>query len=319
MAKLSKKSSYLKTVSEDQSPADVGPQQKGNRSTSPTKRQQFRRKPHKRNTSEQIPIAKPPLSPSEIILGKCIGRGKLGRIMRAELGSLTFAVKLVEKSALRYAEAERDALSNLIHARIVNFHNYTEDAEQAYIVLELVPGEDLFHFMRRKRLTRAEVGMVGAQVLMALEYIHSNGYIYRDLKPENIMVLPSGDIKLIDFGFAKLMSTERTFTTLGSPEYMAPEVILKEGHNKGADWWSFGVLLYEMLCGQAPFRGDTVEETYEEIVRGDLEFARNIEPSAKDIIRRLLTRDPENRLGTAGTQDLKRHKFFANVDWTLTS
>jgi serine/threonine protein kinase len=96
---------------------------------------------------------------------------------------------------------------------------------------------------------------------------------------------------------------------------MAPEVVMKEGHNKAADWWSYGVLLYEMLCGQPPFRGDSVQETYDAILSGRWDFVRNVEPSAKDIIRQLLVRDQQHRLGATQTAELKLHKFFDGVDW----
>jgi serine/threonine-protein kinase len=139
-------------------------------------------------------------------MGKCIGRGQQGRVMRAEVASQELAVKLVDNSATQFAHTERDALSLLVHPGIVALYNYAEDSNQAYIVLELVPGEDLFHFMRRERLPLGEVRRVAAQVVLALEYIHSSGFIYRDLKPENVMVLPSGAIKLIDFGLAKRMT-----------------------------------------------------------------------------------------------------------------
>jgi serine/threonine protein kinase len=275
--------------------------------------------------------------------GKCIGKGIFGRVFRAEFEGQKYAVKQVGKAGIRFAEAERDALRSLVHKGIVCLYNYTEEEgafvedrwstqgqfyqpdrcrlpmqSSLYLVLELIPGEDLFHSMRRRRLSRGDVVKIGAQVVGVLEYIHSQGFVYRDIKPENIMVLPSGDIKLIDFGFAKLMDKDRTFTTVGSPEYMAPEVILREGHNKAADWWSYGILLYELLCGHPPYRGNSVQETYDEIIRGDLEFSKNIDPSAKDIIRRLLTRDPQQRLGSLGARDLKQHKFFKGLDWELT-
>lgn len=316
----SKKSIGNKRVSRDISPADVPAFHRTHHSSSPSKRRDFRTKQmHKRVPSDCIKVIRPLLNPTDLVLGKCIGRGKLGRVLRCDLNGQEFAVKLVEKTVLHYAEAERDALMSLVHSHIVALHNYTEDTEKAYLVLELVPGEDLFHAIRRKRLTRTEVSKIGAQVLLALEYIHRQGFVYRDLKPENIMVLPSGEIKLVDFGFSKRLIEDRTYTTVGSPEYMAPEVILKEGHNKAADWWSYGVLLYEMMCGQPPFRGNSIEETYDEIVSGSLEFSRNIEPSAKDIIRRLLMRDQSSRLGghSEGPGEIKRHKFFAGFDWSF--
>jgi protein kinase A len=317
LARLSKRPEEAKTLREDLSPISTKSLHQTHFSSSPKKRRSHQSSKAKPTFSQFVKVTRPPLSPEDLVLGKCLGRGKLGRVVRAEVGSQEFAVKLVHKSALRYAEAEREALNKLVHPRLVKMHNYTENSEQAFILLDLIQGEDLFHAMRRKRLTRAEISKIAAQVLIALEAIHSGGFVYRDLKPENIMVLPSGDIKLIDFGFAKKLTEDRTFTKVGSPEYMAPEVIMDEGHCKAADWWSYGVLLYEMLCGQTPFRCDSIQDTYNEIVSCNLEFSRNIEPSAKDIIRKLLTRDQDLRLGSlaGGARDLKLHKFFVGVDW----
>jgi serine/threonine protein kinase len=288
------------------------------RSLSPSTREAVLVRHPKPDPEDYLDSLKTSLTPDMLSFGKCIGRGKFGRVLHSELEGERVAVKLVEKEIVSCAKAEIKALMSLSHTLIVRLLSCMEDENYTYLVLELVPGEDLFHAMRRKRLSREEVGRIAAQVLVVLEYIHSQGFVYRDLKPENIMILPSGDIKLIDFGFAKQMEAERTFTTVGSAEYMAPEVILRDGHDKGADWWSYGILLYELLCGQLPFHGESVQDTYEEIIGGVLEFSRNIEPSAKDLIRRLLTRDPHLRLGNLlnGALDLKRHKFFKEVEWS---
>jgi serum/glucocorticoid-regulated kinase 2 len=169
---------------------------------------------------------------------------------------------------------------------------------------------------------------------MALHHLHSYGIIYRDLKPENILMDEEGYLQLADFGMAKhLKGNEKAMSFCGTPEYLSPEIVTGEGHNKSADWWSFGVLMYykykkyiinlnryEMLCGIPPFYNENLERMYELIKLAELRFPKKIKISldAQDIISKLLDRDPNTRLGAKGDlSEIKAHPFFSTIDFDL--
>ena len=144
---------------------------------------------------------------------------------------------------------EWEILHQVSHPLIVKGHQKLEDQENSYIVLDKIDGTDLFHLMRKRRLRPPEINFVVSQVVLVLQYLHSRNIAFRDIKPENIMVERTGYIKLIDFGLSKQLTKQRTYSFCGSPEYMAPEVIRKEGHSLSVDWWGLGVLIYELYCG----------------------------------------------------------------------
>ena len=161
----------------------------------------------------------------------------------------------------------------------------------------------------------------GAQIALGLEYLHKKSIIYRDLKPENILMDDKGYLRLADFGMAKkLKENEKAMSFCGTPEYLAPEVISMEGHDKNADWWSFGILLFEMLCGLPPFYVENLDRMYELIKNSPVKFPKKIKlkEETKDIIRKLLIKDPKERLGSQrGIEEIKEHPFFASLDFDL--
>ena len=148
------------------------------------------------------------------------------------------------------------------------------------------------------------------------DYLHSKNIIYRDLKPENILLLPSGYLKLTDFGFAKVVTTQ-TYTLCGTPEYLAPEIITNKGHGKPVDWWTLGVLLYEMLVGIDPFSDPDPMMVYQKIIKGKIKFPKNIDKDGKSLIKHLLLGDVSKRYGCLknGLKDIIEHKFFLDFDW----
>ena len=150
-----------------------------------------------------------------------------------------------------------------------------------------------------------------------LEYLHNKGIIHRDLKPENILIDAKGYLKLSDFVCAKVIEN-KTFTCCGTPEYMAPEMILNRGHNKSVDWWAFGVLLYELLVGMDPFNDEDPILIYQKILKGKVLFPSKIAPAAKSLIKHLLEPDFTKRYGSlkAGISDIKTHRFFKDVEWS---
>lgn len=155
---------------------------------------------------------------------------------------------------------------------------------------------------------------------MALDSLHSKGLIYRDLKPENILIEENGYIKLVDFGISKqLKNSDKTMTYCGTPEYMSPEMVLGEGHGKSVDWWSLGILMYEMLFGSPPFYDCDIERNYELIVNADLKFINKriqISWECEDLIRKLLDKNPDTRIGgKRGFVEVKGHPFFSSVNF----
>jgi len=148
------------------------------------------------------------------------------------------------------------------------------------------------------------------------EYLHSKSIIYRDLKPENILIDSRGYLKLTDFGFAKVCEG-RTYTLCGTPEYLAPEILLNKGHGKPVDWWTFGVLLYEMIAGIDPFNDEDPMLIYQKILKGKIKFPSSFPSNAKSLVKHLLVQDLSKRYGNlkGGVNDIKNHWFFKELDW----
>jgi protein kinase A len=159
-----------------------------------------------------------------------------------------------------------------------------------------------------------------ATVASCFEYLHNKNIIFRDLKPENLLISSDGYLKLTDFGFAKILNEGRTFTICGTPEYIAPEIILNQGHGKAADWWTLGILIYEMHTGIDPFSDDDTMSIYKNILKGKVQFPSCFDKEAKDaksLIRHLLVADLSKRYGNLreGVNDIKKHRWFNNFSW----
>ncbi len=148
--------------------------------------------------------------------------------------------------------------------------------------------------------------------------MHQRTRACRDIKPENILIAADGAVKLTDFGFAKVMRSDRTFTMCGTPEYLAPEIIQSKGHSYGVDWWALGVLVFEMLAGYPPFADENPFGIYQKVLSGRLDFPEHFSSAARDIVRKLLRADVNKRLGCSsrGHDEVKEHRWFAEADWT---
>ncbi|KAK3294550.1 kinase-like domain-containing protein [Chaetomium fimeti] len=259
---------------------------------------------------------------------KVVGKGSFGKVMqvRKKDTSRIYALKTIRKahiisrSEVAHTLAERSVLAQINNPFIVPLKFTFQSPEKLYFVLAFVNGGELFHHLQKEQ--RFDVNrsrFYTAELLCALECLHGFNVIYRDLKPENILLDYQGHIALCDFGLCKLdmKDEDRTNTFCGTPEYLAPELLMGNGYNKTVDWWTLGVLLYEMLTGLPPFYDENTNEMYRKILSEPLHFPTHdvVPPAAKDLLTKLLNRDPQQRLGANGSAEIKAHPFFHAIDW----
>lgn len=256
-----------------------------------------------------------------------LGTGSFGRVklVRHKATQQIYALKILSKSVvLRTKQAghiisEKEILQSLMHPFIVNVYATFQDDVSLYFVLEYVIGGEFFtHLRKANRFDNDTARHFCASVVLVFEHLHSQNIIYRDLKPENLLLDRTGQLKICDFGFAKhLNPTSWTWTLCGTPEYLAPEIILNKGHNRNVDWWALGVLLYEMLVGYPPFYADDRMVLYQNILGGHIDFPRHVSKHARDLISKLLHTDLDRRLGNLknGMLDIRNHPWFRGFDW----
>ena len=261
---------------------------------------------------------------------KVIGRGSFGKVCLVEYIPTheTYAMKslkkdlLIEQEQIENTLLEKEILQTIDYPLLCGLVFCFQTEERIYFVMPFLSGGELFQHLRKFRtFDEDKVRFYGAQIALALEYLHTKGIVYRDLKPENILMDDQGYLKLADFGMAKkLKDDEKAMSFCGTPEYLAPEIITMEGHDKNADWWSFGILLFEMLCGLPPFYVENLDKMYDMIKNNPVKFPKRITLSedAKDVIRKLLEKNPKKRLGAHnGIEEIKKHPFFASIDFDL--
>jgi len=203
------------------------------------------------------------------------------------------------------------------HPFIVKLHATYKSKDRLYFLLDPVMGGELFTVLRKNRLfPESTARFYAASVLLAFEHMHAREYVYRDLKPENLLIDYDGYIKVTDFGFAKRVKT-KTWTLCGTPEYLAPEIVAGKGHGKGVDWWTLGVLIFEMLASYTPFYHEDHMKMYQKIARGKVKYPPHFSMEAKDLCRQLLEPQPTRRLGViqGGAQHIKEHPWFAGFDF----
>ncbi len=259
---------------------------------------------------------------------KVVGKGSFGKVMQVTKRDThrIYALKTIRKahiisrSEVAHTLAERSVLAQINNPFIVPLKFSFQSPEKLYLVLAFVNGGELFHHLQREqRFDVSRARFYTAELLCALECLHGFNVVYRDLKPENILLDYSGHIALCDFGLCKLdmKDEDRTNTFCGTPEYLAPELLLGQGYNKTVDWWTLGVLLYEMLTGLPPYYDENTNEMYRKILSEPLHFPgpEIVPPAAKDLLIQLLDRNPATRLGAKGPSEIKAHQFFNAIDW----
>ncbi|KAE9622302.1 putative protein kinase AGC-Pl family [Lupinus albus] len=227
--------------------------------------------------------------------------------------------KIMEKNHAEYMKAERDILTKIEHPYIVQLRYSFQTKYRLYLVLDFVNGGHLFFQLYHQGLFREELARIyAAEIVSAVSHLHSNGIMHRDLKPENILMDADGHVMLTDFGLAKRFEeSTRSNSMCGTLEYMAPEIILGKGHDKAADWWSVGILLFEMLTGKPPFCGGNREKIQQKIVKDRIKLPAFLSSEAHSLLKGLLQKEACKRLGsgTKGIEEIKGHKWFKPIKW----
>lgn len=285
---------------------------------------------------------------------RLLGRGDVGKVylVKEKRTNRLYALKIFSKSEMikrkkiKRILAEQEILATSNHPFVVTLYHSFQSEDYLYLCMEYCVGGEFFRALQTRKskcISEADARFYASEVTAALEYLHLLGFIYRDLKPENILLHQSGHIMLSDFDLSiqakgsrvpvakssaqsTMVDTKiysdgfRTNSFVGTEEYIAPEVIRGNGHTAAVDWWTLGILTYEMLFGFTPFKGENTNETFSNILKNEVTFPNNneVSRSCKDLIKKLLTKNETKRLGSKmGAADIKRHPFFKKVQWSL--
>ncbi|KEF60254.1 AGC/PKA protein kinase [Exophiala aquamarina CBS 119918] len=263
---------------------------------------------------------------TDFTMQRTLGTGSFGRVhlVQSKHNQRFYAVKVLKKQQvvkmkqIEHTNDERKMLQRVKHPFLITLWGTFQDSRNLYMVMDFIEGGELFSLLRKsQRFPNPVAKFYAAEVTLALEYLHSQNIIYRDLKPENLLLDRHGHVKITDFGFAKEVP-DITWTLCGTPDYLAPEVVASKGYNKSVDWWSLGILIFEMLCGFTPFwDGGSPVKIYENILKGRVKYPPYIHHDAQDLLVQLITSDLTKRLGNLheGPAAIKNHPWFAEVTW----
>ncbi|XP_068628012.1 cAMP-dependent protein kinase catalytic subunit alpha-like [Battus philenor] len=269
--------------------------------------------PHKRGNFDNYDII------------EAIGSGAYGEVyLVRNKNTLTCkAMKVVEKSMgvkesnAKQLIAEKRILQSIKFPFIITLDEAFKDNVYLYFIFPIMVGGEMFAILHEVgSFSDSLAKFYASQVTLALEYLHYCNVVHRDIKPENILVDANGYLKLCDFGISKVLE-KKTYTLCGTPEYLAPEVIISKGYSFPVDWWALGILIYEMLSGNTPFYDSRTEKIYDKILEGHYKFPRCINSDCRKLIKSLLQLDPLKRMGCLknGAYDIKIHSWFLGVSW----
>lgn len=270
--------------------------------------------------------------PEDFEILKLIGKGTFGQVyqVRKKDTKRIYAMKvlqkkvIVQKKEVAHTVGERNILVRTAMEEspfIVGLKFSFQTPTDLYLVTDYMSGGELFwHLQKEGRFNEERAKFYIAELILALQHLHMHDIVYRDLKPENILLDANGHIALCDFGLSKanLTKNDTTNTFCGTTEYLAPEVLLDEaGYTKMVDFWSLGVLVFEMCCGWSPFYAEDTQQMYKNIAFGKVRFPRDtLTTEGRNFVKGLLNRNPKHRLGaTDDAEELKKHAFFADIDW----
>uniref|UniRef100_A0AAY5LAX4 Ribosomal protein S6 kinase beta-2 n=1 Tax=Esox lucius TaxID=8010 RepID=A0AAY5LAX4_ESOLU len=272
------------------------------------------------------------IGPDSFELLSVLGKGGYGKVfqVRKVQGSQTgkiFAMKVLKKAKIvcnakdtAHTRAEREILETVRHPFIVDLLYAFQTGGKLYLILECLSGGELFMQLEKEGIFMEDTACFYlGEIVLALGHLHSNGIIYRDLKPENIMLNHQGHIKLTDFGLCKesIHDGAVTHTFCGTIEYMAPEILTRTGHNRAVDWWSLGALMYDMMTGSPPFTAENRKKTIDKILKCKINLPPYLTLDARDMIKKLLKKNPSQRLGSSASdyKDIQKHPFFRHINW----
>ncbi|KAL5813978.1 hypothetical protein ACOSQ3_024760 [Xanthoceras sorbifolium] len=275
------------------------------------------------------------VGPADFEILRVVGQGAFGKVFQVRQkgddvdggggGDGIYAMKvmrkhtIIKKNHVDYMKAERDILTKVLHPFIVQLRYSFQTKSKLYLILDFINGGHLFfHLYRQGLFSEDQARFYTAEIVSAVSHLHKCGIVHRDLKPENILMDVDGHVMLTDFGLAKeIDESSRSNSMCGTTEYMAPEILLSKGHNKDADWWSVGILLYEMLTGQAPFTHASRQKLQQRIINEKVKLPPYLSSEAHSLLKGLLQKDPSKRLGSgpSGGDDIKRHKWFRSINW----
>uniref|UniRef100_A0A8C2W967 Serine/threonine-protein kinase N1 n=1 Tax=Chinchilla lanigera TaxID=34839 RepID=A0A8C2W967_CHILA len=277
-------------------------------------------------------LRKSPLTLEDFKFLAVLGRGHFGKVLLSEFrasGEL-FAIKALKKGDI----VARDEVESLMcekrilaavtsagHPFLVNLFGCFQTPEHVCFVMEYSAGGDLMLHIHSDVFSEPRAIFYSACVVLGLQFLHEHKIVYRDLKLDNLLLDTEGYVKIADFGLCKegMGYGDRTSTFCGTPEFLAPEVLTDTSYTRAVDWWGLGVLLYEMLVGESPFPGDDEEEVFDSIVNDEVRYPRFLSAEAIGIMRRLLRRNPERRLGSSerDAEDVKKQPFFRTLGWDM--
>lgn len=270
---------------------------------------------------------KPTLDDFKLV--RVLGKGSYGKVMlvqnKKEGSQRVYAMKMLRKENImkrnqfEHTQTERKVLENMEHPFIVQLCFAFQTPTKLYLVLEYCSGGELFfHLSRAGRFSESRTKFYAGEICLGIGHIHSTDVIYRDLKPENLLLSDKGHVKITDFGLSKegISDNVSATTMCGTPEYLAPEIVRKEGHGRGVDWYSFGALIYEMMTGLPPYYTKDRQKLFERIKRGDLTYPTYVQPTAKDIMVQLLQKTPDARLGCGkgDVADVTAHAWWSDLN-----
>ncbi|KAK9370181.1 hypothetical protein V1509DRAFT_616964 [Lipomyces kononenkoae] len=260
-----------------------------------------------------------------------LGKGNFGKVMLAEAkqSKNLYAIKVLKKEyILENDEVENTRSEKRVflvanqerHPFLLNLHSCFQTETRIYFVMEYISGGDLMWHIQKEQFSTTRAQFYAAEICLGLKYFHDCGVIYRDLKLDNILLTLDGHVKIADYGLCKenMWHGNTTGTFCGTPELMAPEILQDQKYGLAVDWWAFGVLIYQMILGQSPFRGDDEQEIFGAILRDEPLYPIHMARNSVSILQQLLTRDPRQRLG-AGPNDAKdvmTHPYFSNINWS---
>lgn len=288
----------------------------------------------KENCNDNIMVRVNP-QPHHFDILKLVGEGAFGKVfvVKNALNQEIYAMKVISKKLLRkknniqYMKSEREILTKTNHPFVTSLRYAFQSETKLYLVMDFLSGGELFfHLKRIGLILERDARFYFCEMILAIEFLHSINIIHRDLKPENVLLRSDGHICITDFGLAKEIGDQANARTLcGTSEYMAPEMLVRNGYGKGVDWWSLGALFYEIMTGKPPFRAPNQKDLDRKILTEKVSFPSFLSTNSHSLLKGMLEKDVNKRLGASkstmfslgGVSALKKHVFFEGIDWVV--